>query len=56
MSIPLTPAALRRMTRARRTTPAGADGRATNLQLLLLLTGDSHAEGSMCHPQNRSYK
>ena len=30
MSIPLAPAALRRMTRARRTTPAGADGRATS--------------------------
>ena len=30
MSIPLAPAALKRMTRARRTMPAGADGRAIN--------------------------
>ena len=41
----------------RRTTPAGAEGRAIScLQLLLLCSGDSHAEGNMCHPQNRSIK
>ena len=56
MSIPLAPAALSSTTRARRTTPAGADGRAiTASNCLLLLSGHSHAEGSMCHPQNRSH-
>jgi hypothetical protein len=42
---------------ARPTDEARGGGRAGDhrLQLHLLFAGDSHAEGSMCHPQNRSH-